>query len=143
MTRELLQPEFSRPIPLDRIEKQHKTYKLEAAPEECAALAKRFGLLGIDYLKAECKVWRGQGALFCVEGHIESKLTQECVVTFVPVTAEIHEDFSEKFVAQGQKVDEDEEDVEELQSEELDLGEVVAQYFALSLNPYPRAQIVE
>lgn len=137
-------PEFSRPISLERIERQHKTLKIEATADECAALAKRFGLVDIEFLKAECEFWRGRDEVFFVKGTITSKLTQECVVTFEPVPAELQEEFSEKLSAPGYIPDEeDEEDLEQLTTAELDLGEIVAQYFALSLNQYPRAAIVE
>lgn len=137
-------PEFSRSIPLESIERQHKTHQLEATAEECKALAKRFSLIDIEFLKAECEVWRSRNSVFFVKGQIEAKLTQECVVTFSPVSAELQEEFYEKFCAPGYKPEEDEEDdLEELPSAELDLGEIVAQYFALAMNQYPRAAIVE
>ena len=49
-------PEFYRPFALDAIGAEPRAVGIEATPEERAALAARFGLLGIERLAASANV---------------------------------------------------------------------------------------
>jgi uncharacterized metal-binding protein YceD (DUF177 family) len=125
---------------------------LEWSAEERQALAKEFGVLGIESLSADLVVvpWQGDG--FAVTGRIKAAITQSCVVSLVPVEQKIDEPFEVHFVPQGSRlaapvahdrdvvvqVSED-EPPEVFTGKSIDLGPVVTEHFALAIDPYPRA----
>ena len=51
-------PEFNRPVPLDTLGEQPRELAVSATAEERAALARRFGLLGLDRLEANLAIAR-------------------------------------------------------------------------------------
>ena len=55
--------EFSRRVPLDRIGSASISETIEATAEECAALAGRFGWIGIEALSAEMVVQERAGGV--------------------------------------------------------------------------------
>src|SRR5205807_2038914 len=120
-------------------------HDLAATPEECAALAQRFGLMSIERLAARVKLRRRRGkALLRLSGHFSADVTQNCVVTLGPVPGHVEGDFTVLYgdVDQGAEVlidPQEEADFEPLPTGALDVGEIVAQEFALALDPYPRA----
>jgi hypothetical protein len=155
-------PEFSRPIPRERLGGQVVTEEISATPEERAALARRFGLVGLDLLRATVKIEaadgtgsKGGGGLLRLSGHLSAELSQACVVTLEPVASRIEEDFSLLYSLEpgptpapvnpegaGPEVVVDAEaeaPPELLGPGGLDLGEAVAQQLAVALDPYPRA----
>lgn len=147
--------EFARPFALDSLRDRAVRQKIDAGPAERAALAARFGILGIDRLHGELALRRVRaGNAVRVEGRLRADVTQACVVTLVPVLQTIDTDFAVVFVPPEDlkpiPVDEDgavdieafaaEEDLEEALPEgPLDLGELLAQELAVALEPYPRA----
>ena len=157
-------PEFSRPIARARLGGQVIVEEISATPHERAALARRFGLLGFDLLRATAKIEpaddadgkRGAG-LLRLGGHLSAEVSQACVVTLEPVASRVEVDFTllyslepgpapapkglEAAAAAAEVVvdPEAEDPPEPLGPGGLDLGEAVAQQLALALNPYPRA----
>ncbi|MDP1724562.1 MAG: DUF177 domain-containing protein [Alphaproteobacteria bacterium] len=152
-----IDPEFSRVVSVFDLTDDPKKFTLSATAEECDALAKRFGLQKIRYLNAECEVWRPEdGNVICLKGKLKCEVVQTCVITFEPVIAKIKDNllefFEEKKEDKYGKKDQneidlpyldDEEVPEILESSELDMGEVIAQHLAISLDPYPRAPQAE
>ena len=145
-------PEFSRPIPRDRLGGRVVVEEIAAASQERAALARRFGLLGLDLLAATLRMESGGGkGLLRLDGHLSAEVTQACVVTLEPVASRIEEDFTLLFSLDAGPVPasagarevvvdpEAEEPPEALGPGGLDLGEVAVQQLALALNSYPRA----
>ncbi len=147
--------EMSRPFALDALRDRPVHQRFEADAGERAALAKRFSILGIDRLAAELKIRRVRaGRAVRVEGRIQAALSQACVVSLQPVVQAMDAEFTVVFVpAEDIKplpvdedgaidvdaIDPDEELEEPLPDGPLDLGELVAQEFAVALDPYPRA----
>lgn len=147
--------EFVRLFALDKLGDRAVTQKIEATPAECAALAARFGVLEIEALAARFTLKRvraGRGVR--LEGTVEGKLRQACVVSLRPVEQAIEETFATIYVPEQDlkpiEVDEegavsldaflgDEELEEALPEGPLDLGEIAAQEFAVAIDPYPRA----
>ncbi len=140
-------PEFSRPIPLEEIGEREVVRDIEANADERAALSKRFGILSLGLLKAHVRLTWVQGRkLLKLTGAFEAEVEQACVVTLEPV----HEHIAEKLdllferPAKGAETADrtievmSVEDAEPLPPHEIDIGEVVAEELALSLNPYPR-----
>lgn len=147
--------EISRTFSLDALRDRPVHQRFEADADERIALAKRFSILGIDRLAAELKIQRVRaGRAVRVEGRIQATLSQACVVSLQPVAQSMDAKFAVVFVpAEDLKplpvdedgaidfdaVDPDEELEEPLPDGPLDLGELVAQEFAVALDPYPRA----
>lgn len=140
-------PEFSRPIPLEEIGERELVRDIEANADERAALSKRFGILSLGLLKAHVRLKWVQGRkLLKLTGAFEADVEQACVVTLDPVHEHIAEKLDLLFERPATGADTAEhvidvmsvEDAEPLPPNELDLGEVVAEELALSLNPYPR-----
>ncbi len=145
-------PEFSRPIARERLGGQVIVEEISATPHERAALARRFGLLGVDLLQATATIESTEGAegqgLLRLGGHLSAELSQACVVTLEPVANRVEEDFTLLYslepgpapaAAVEVVVDPEAEEPEPLGPGGLDLGEAVAQQLALALNPFPRA----
>jgi len=139
------QPEFSRTLRVDTLGSTPRELSIGANEEERAALASRFGLIGIERLSAEASVKRN-GEEVRAEGTFSAAVTQSCVATGEPVPAEVDEEFSIVFRPhpEGSR---DEEEIELSEGEldvifydgnAVDLGEAVAETLSLSLDPYPR-----
>ena len=140
-------PEFSRPVVIDEIGEREVVRDIEANDEERAALGKRFGLVSLGRLKASVHLKWVQGRkLLKLTGAFEADVEQSCVVTLEPVQEHIAESLDILFERPAKPAVPDErtvdvtsvEDAEPLPETELDIGEVVAEELALSLNPYPR-----
>jgi uncharacterized metal-binding protein YceD (DUF177 family) len=147
--------EFARPYSLDKLGDRSASMAIEANESERAALAKRFGVLGIEALSAKFKLKRVRaGRAVRLEGAVEGTLTQACVVTLAPVRQTVREKFVTLYVPEadlkpiemdgegGVTLDAflgDEELEEALPEGPLDLGEIAAQEFAVAIDPYPRS----
>lgn len=144
-----MSPEFSRPIAIEGIihDKDRKE-RVEATEAECAALAQRFDLRSLSGLKASLTIRRvSEGNIMKIEGDIQADVVQACVVSLQDVPAEIKMHFDTYFTEDGKGFEQDqafsielEEELHEVISDgQLDLGELVAQYLSLEIEPYPRA----
>ena len=136
-------PEFSRPVEVEALGAEGAAFEIEANPEERGALARRFGLLGLDRLRAEVTVAPVSRRLFRVNGRLEAEVVQSCVVTLEPVAGVVRESFSALFGEAGPGaaalLPEAEEEVPEpIELGRIDIGEVAAQHLSLGLDPYPR-----
>ncbi len=145
-------PEFSRPIVVSGLAGGGVLrMELSARTNERDALARRFGLLGLDRFEARVSLSRedaaGGGWLLHVEGELEAAVTQTCVATLEAVANDVHDSFAVVYAVGARQtgtaetvVDPDGADPPEpLEGDSLDLGELVAQHLALALDPYPRA----
>lgn len=143
--------EFSRIVTPDRLGAPKVAESLEASPEERAAVARRLGLLTLDRLTAELTVKNVGGRLFRVEGDWDAAVRQACVVTLEPVPARLGGRLEASFTADGggagsggevvvdPNAPDADDPAEAVPAEGLDLGELVVQELAVSLDPYPRA----
>ncbi len=145
-------PEFSRAVPLSEIGAATRPRHLVADAGERAALARRFGLLALDRLEADVTL-HPDGAGYLVEGQLRGEAQQACVASGEPVPARIEEDFRIRFVAEAghdaadaadaadAEVELDADDCDTLfhDGRAIDLGEAVAESFALALDPFPRS----
>jgi len=141
-------PEFSRPYRLDTLG-QARPLIISATPEECAALARRFDLQGLNALDAEATLTPGATG-FEAKGRMRADVIQSCVVTGEPVPARFDQPFTIRFVAADEAPEGDEIelsaedcDVMEHDGQVIDLGEAVAQTLLLALEPYPRSPRAE
>ena len=139
-------PEFSVEINLESVGDELREISLEADGDERAALSRRFGLISVDSLTAKLSLkWLKLGSILSVSGQMAADVQQSCVVTLDPVTSTVTEDV--KIVFARASVDTtdiiDPNEVEPLDGETLDLGEMVAAEMSLALDPYPRGSHVD
>ena len=140
---QFLTPELSRPINIASIEKKEVTHQIEATKEECHALAERFGLIAVSSLTAHVTLtpWSSP-SIFRVEGIVRANVIQTCVVTLDPFSQQINDKFVE-FFGPDSTIHQASDDASDIPYEPftkdnmIDLGEVIAQYFFLALDPYP------
>jgi uncharacterized metal-binding protein YceD (DUF177 family) len=137
--------EFSRLIAIEGITPDKtRQEKVEATDAECAALAKRFDLRGLENFKADMKIRRVEGGeVVHVEGKLKADVIQTCVVSLQDVHGHVDYSFetffSEDAPDEEEGVDGNEDAPELIRKGMIDLGEVAAQYLSLGLDPYPRA----
>jgi uncharacterized metal-binding protein YceD (DUF177 family) len=139
-------PEFSRVIFTSRLSPNGSSEELRAKPEEREALAKRFELIELTALTAQLTLKPSMQLAVKVTGKIQAEYSQRCVVTLEPILATCELDVEVNFVRAEEQIndvgpvepDELEEEVDYFENGRIDLGEMVAQQFGISLDPYPR-----
>ena len=119
-----------------------------ASDGERAALAKRFGFLGLPAFSARVTVDRRIGGQIVVEGRLRGRIVQACVLTLDPVTQDLDEPFriifkkdlsDDRDPESGEAVLSAQADSPEpLSGNMLDVGEIVAEQLSLAADPYPR-----
>ena len=144
-----IRPEFSRPLPVEDIGAGVRR-QIAAEPEELRALAQRMKLPDIVSLQADLSVEPQGGGSYLVKGRMQARVAQECVRTLDvfedDVTAEVERLFvpadspAARALEEGPVLELDMEapdapDV--IHDGAIDLGELVAETLALSLDPWP------
>lgn len=142
-----IRPELSRPIGLDVGPDPRRAVEVVADTGERAALARRFELLALPSLAATLAIERTRGGrTVLVRGRIVARATQTCVVSLDPVETELDVPIERCFAPEAGPfdcatadplVDPEALDVEPLEGQILDLGEVVAEELGLALDSYP------
>ena len=142
-------PEFPRPFELAALNDGPVTLDLSATAAERSALAARFDLPAIADLTATATVTRRIDGTVVVQGRLSATVTQICVVSLDPFESRIEDAFETLFMPDADAPadpllsDPEEVDVEPLDGDRLDLGELVAQHLTLALDPHPRKPGVE
>jgi len=142
-------PEFSRPVEIDKIDKDGLTEDIVAEPEELAALAERMNLPAIRELKAHLELVPWKKGRIRVRGHFTALVDQECVRTLDIFTSEVGEAVDRiyikpEFVTAGEMKESADFDAEAPEApdvivdEVIDIGELVAESLALALDPWPK-----
>jgi hypothetical protein len=134
-------PEFSREVDIRQVEGKHM--QLVATPAECAALARRFGLVRIDRLEAELTLSRADNGAEG-RGRLAAEIVQSCAVSGEPLPVKIDEPLVFRFVAAveshhpGDEVEIALGDCDEIEftGSVIDPGEAVAQSLALAIDPF-------
>ncbi len=138
-------PEFSRPFRAHDVGGIARQQMIEAEPDERAALARRFGLVDLERLTAALE-FRREAAGIRVTGQVHASGAQPCVATAEPVPFLITERV-ELLLAEESPDGEDIEladsdlDIEPLDGDIIDMGEIAAQVMAMALDPYPRSSV--
>lgn len=144
MVNRRVEPEFARPVVPEDIGPDGLHLEIEATSEERGRLAERLGLLSLDRMVARMFLAVSpSGVSVKVSGRLQARFSQECVVSLEPVDLEVDEPLVAEF---GPAAEEtvislspgDPEPVEPLVDGRIDLGELVVQHLALTLDPYPR-----
>ena len=142
--------ELERIIDIDRMGPNGAALEITASDSERAALAKRFGFLGLPTFSARVTVDRRPGGLVVVEGRLRGRIVQACILTLDPVSQDLDDTFRIVF-KQDLAEERDPESGEALVSAHadspeplpgnlLDVGEIVAEQLSLAADPYPRRQ---
>ncbi len=134
-------PEFARPLPLGTVREGGRRLTLTATPEECTALAARFGILSLESFAAELRLTPEEEGTVRTEGSIAASLTQACIVTLEPVAQTVDEPVAFRLLPPGREPQDGPDDIDEIECPDgiADLGEAVAEQLALAIDPYPRA----
>lgn len=137
-------PEFSRRVPLARLGPEPSRQEIAASKAECAALARRFDLVALDRLAAVVELVRQGPDRILLRAAFDAEFVQSCVVTLDPVAGAVSERFALLYgppdlEESGVGGIEDDAAFEPLVGDAIDIGEAVAQEFALALPPFPRS----
>ena len=140
------------PVHVARLPKTGLHVKIDANEEERAALATVHELVTVHSFKADLDVttWKKGGVR--VEGTVSARIVQSCVTTLDPVEETVEEHVSAMFVPEGSKLAvpkksvegeilldaEGEDGPETFSGDTVDVGQLVEEFFALGINPYPR-----
>ena len=134
-------PEFSRIYDVRHLPAAPQA--LSASEAECAALAKRFGLVAVKRLEAQA-VLIAEGRQVTATGRISADIIQSCAVSGEDLPAKIDEPLALRFVPDGPAAAPDEEielsedalDEIPYDGTQVDLGEAGAQGMVLAIDPY-------
>src|SRR6266851_10275581 len=85
--------EIERIVDLDRLGNNGTAVDISASDSERAALARRFGFLGLPAFSARVTVDRRPGRQVVVEGRLRGKIVQACILTLDPVTQDLDDTF--------------------------------------------------
>jgi uncharacterized metal-binding protein YceD (DUF177 family) len=140
--------EIERIVDIDRMAPNGTALEIAASDSERAALAKRFGFLGLPAFSARVTVDRRPGGQVVVEGRLRGRIVQACILTLDPVPQDLDDAFRVVF-KQDLAEERDPESGEALVSAQadapeplpgnlLDVGEIVAEQLSLAAEPYPR-----
>lgn len=143
---------FSKSLSVDKISTAVSSYNLCASEVDCRNVAERLGIISIEKFTSQLNVKRiaSLKAIY-IEGNIEAKLAQPCVVSGEPVEESVNDSFESYFVFSEealQKLEEDdpkflEEDLEVIEGDTIDVAELVTQYLSIFMNSYPRKSDVD
>jgi uncharacterized metal-binding protein YceD (DUF177 family) len=136
-------PEFSAPVRAHDVGGVLRRHSIAADAASRAALAGRFGLIGLDELTANLDL-RREASGIRITGQIHAHGQQACVATAEPVPFLLTEAVNLLLVEATPEGDEIELadadlDTDYLDGDTIDLGEIAAQALALALDPYPRS----
>lgn len=143
-----VKPELSRLVAIEGISTDRaRAEVITATPAECKALAERFEVRELENVKATINIRRvAGGTAVKLDGDIEADVVQSCVISLADVHDHIKAHFETFFTENAEDVTDDiefspddDDPPEMVQNGQIDLGEVVAQYLSLEIDPYPKA----
>jgi len=146
--------EFSREINFHDLSSKEKRIAIMAEAGERKALEGRIGIPSLTKLEATVMLLNeGRSKGVSMIGKLSAEGDQACIASLKPVAFTMQENLNIRFLAEDLITPElEEENLYTPESEDLepypaegllDLGELVTQYFALFLDPYPRAEGAE
>ena len=139
--------ELSRPVAVVDL-RGRKSLDIVADADECAALARRFGLQAVAKLEASLTLAAKTDGLIHLEGRLEAEVTQSCVVTLAPVVDRISAAVDRLYGDAEEEVELAAEEVIQAEGDDppdpiidgvIDVGEAVAEQLGLEIDPFPRA----
>jgi len=147
-------PEFTRPVGVTSLG-HGKTMTLTATEAERVGLMRRFDLENLSLFEAAITVGPLDDARRAdwiqATGKLRAEYVQNCVVTLRPVPQKLDLDLNLTFAPMaddqiGSEIVIDPhqpDDPDPIENGKIDLGEAIAQQFAMALDPYPKASGAE
>lgn len=139
-------PEFSYFVNVNDVPAREKKFKLEASSEECDALSKRFDLVSIRDFHAHLVMKNeGRSRGITMVGKLNAVVIQVIGQQSEGQEHVVDDTINIRFLPEERitpELDEenlmtlDSEDLEPMPEDRFDLGELMAQYLALSVDPY-------
>lgn len=149
MSEPVVNPEFSRPVNVERLPTGGRHFILSATEDECQSLARRFGLVALSSFKVKIHlVPVAAGDLLHAKGEFSAEITQICGVSLQGFKSSLAESFELSYtfapadpcspeVSFDPQGDDPPESVIDGM---VDLGEISAEYLGLAVDPFPRAE---
>lgn len=122
------------------------TQHREASPELCAEIASELDVPACHAIVADYRIRNAGKGRFELSGRVKAKFTRTCVVTLEPIEETVDELLDCAFVPPdqipGTQTDEEEalsvEDLEPISHDTIDVGRIIYETIAASIDPYPR-----
>lgn len=140
--------EFSRIADVSRIPTTSMVMDITANASECKALAERFGIPSVDGLTAKVVLKSLGGGRIRVSGELAARVKRISVVSLEEFEEEVKDSFSVLYEPEGAEISlrtneidldaTEEEEKEIIEDGKIDVGELVAEYLSLGLDPFPR-----
>ena len=109
-------------------------FVLEASDKECRALAERFGVEKVYWLKADLIVYPGD--IVKIKGKVSALTRRQCVISLKNFDEEMQEAF-EVLYADDPSLDTD-EIIDPIVQGRIHLGDMISEQYGLALNPFPK-----
>lgn len=114
--------------------KEPTDYNLQASEKELTQLAKRFQVEKVCSLTADLTIYPGD--IVRIVGKIKALTRRECVISLEKFNEKMDEEF-EVLYADNPPAESD-EIIDTIDKGRIHLGEIVAEQYGLSLNPFPK-----
>ena len=114
--------------------KEQISYILEASEKELKAIAKRFDVEKIHFLRAYLTIFPDE--IIRIKGKLEALTCRECVISLEKFDEKMKEEF-EVLYSDNPPVDSD-EIIDTIDKGRIHLGEIIAEQYGLALNPFPK-----
>lgn len=143
----ILPSEFHRPFNLDKVGRTGSQVRLEATPEECRALATRFSIPEVRFVEVLFDIISEPDipSAYLIQGELRAEVIQPCIATLLEVHTHISATLAVRAVPNESPIPSvltvdwaEEIDEEVYTHNQIDLGEIAAQYLALEIPVYPR-----
>lgn len=131
-----------------RLSDQGLAVERAATEDERTEVARALDIMACERLSAAYRITPLGHGRFRLSGALEADVTQACVVTLDPVSAQIREPFEVEFWPDDgmPKICADEvevltgDDIEPIVDGLIDVGRIVFEHVSAALNPYPRKE---
>lgn len=148
---------FSYDVKVSHVSANPVTVKIAADAADLKRLAQQWRVPEVLSFEGVLELGRWKRDGVRMKGHVSSAIVQECVVTLDPVTQQIEEDVEAVFLPENSRLakrtldnngemflDPDGPDLPEVFSgDSIDVGAVIAEFAALSIDAYPRKEGLE
>jgi len=143
--------DLSLKIKVSELERNLGPFNLNASQNDLVALGERFGLVALSSLSAEVRIVnKGSDNGILVSGQLKAELVQRCIATLKSVPENLDIPFelllvdpekADRMDANESYLDPDAPEYDALESDVIDIGEIVAQTLSISMDPYPRLDV--
>ncbi len=136
-------------LDLEDLSGTERTIRFAADEADREVIAERLDLQAVARFELGGVIRRlGSKGDAILTGTVSADVTQTCVVTLDPIEATASADIHVRLIHAGSmefgrdvEIDLDDEDVELIEGDTVDLGDIAVQYLAMSLDPYPRKPV--